>query len=471
MFSVSHDFKYLLYENQVYDIKENRVLREEEMTYNFWVNFIKENLVSSYVHEIMDEIKVKSIIREITTKFSRNISEGFNTVHTVKVERALSIDLTKENVSEVVEESFKLMNIDNLLTEAEFNEAWYSDWDDFKGAVSGTASAAWEGAKNLGKKSWNWLKEKGIDSFFEGLRSALFSWGGIAITAFLSATGVATGGIGPALVMIVWGAMLIYDVADALSESDYSFGKVFNIFIDIIGVTTAGNGASAVAKTAGTNTAKLATKGAAEAASKGVATKGLSGKIIEVFAALKSTKVGQIVGRAVTWLTTKLTGLFRRLTQAAKWFKDNFGSTFLYRGMTKVKNFLQTIGSGLKQIFTTTKNSARTASTNFKRGVSQKLQAKGVGATASQEMARGLKTGIVQGGLTAGLIHAVGGDNSAFGDGGEMAMKVRREKELSKMSPEDRERAELEDEGINPDALYDYLEMDRNNQNSQDNQA
>ncbi|NDB79480.1 hypothetical protein EB155_06405, partial [archaeon] len=182
-----------MYENQVYNIKENRVLREEEMTYNFWVNFVKENLVSSYVHEIMDELKVKSIIREITTKFSRNISESFNTVHNVKVERVLNIDLTKENVSEVVEESFKLMNIDNLLIEAEFNEAWYNDWDDFKGAVSDTASAAWDGAKYLGnkymeynKKAWNWLKEKGIDSFFEGLRSALFSWGGIAITAFLS---------------------------------------------------------------------------------------------------------------------------------------------------------------------------------------------------------------------------------------------------------------------------------------------
>jgi len=178
MFSISHDFKYLLYENQIYNIKEDKVLREEEMTYDFWLNFIKENLVSTYTHEIMDETKVKSIIREITTKFSRNISENFNTIHTLKVEKILSIDLTKENISEVVDESLKLLNKDNLIIESEFNENWFTD----------AASSAWEGAKKLGnayleynKKAWSWLKEWGIDKFFKGLSSALFSLGGISL--------------------------------------------------------------------------------------------------------------------------------------------------------------------------------------------------------------------------------------------------------------------------------------------------
>jgi hypothetical protein len=418
MFSISHDFTYLLYENQIYHIKENRLLKEEDMTYEFWLTFIKENLVSSYIHEISDEQKIKSIIREVTTSFSSNMSESFNTTHTIKVERVLDRDITKKNVIEVVDEALNLLNKENLLKESELNENWFTDGLDYVG--------------NKISSGVNWLKEKGIDKFFEGLRSALFSWGGIALTAFLSATGGLTMGVGPTLVMTVWGAMLIYDVTDAITESDTSFGKIFNIFIDIIGVVTAGNGASAVAKNVGTNTAKVAAEGAAVAASKGVATKGLSGKIIEIFAALKSSKVGQIVGNVAKWLIGKLTNLFTRLTQAAKWFKDTFGSTLLYKGMTKVKKFLETIGRGLKQIFTTTKNTARAVSTKSQRAISSSLQNTKIGATNAHQAAQGLKTAAVQGGLTASLIHALGGDNSAFGDGGEAAMAMRKQREFEK---------------------------------------
>ena len=195
MFSISHDFTYLLYENQIYHIKENRLLKEEDMTYEFWLTFIKENLVSSYIHEISDEQKIKSIIREVTTSFSSNMSESFNTTHTIKVERVLDRDITKKNVIEVVDEALNLLNKENLLKESELNENWFTDGLDYVG--------------NKISSGVNWLKEKGIDKFFEGLRSALFSWGGIALTAFLSATGGLTMGVGPTLVMTVWCAMLI----------------------------------------------------------------------------------------------------------------------------------------------------------------------------------------------------------------------------------------------------------------------
>jgi len=416
MFSISHDFNYILYENQIYDIKEDRVLREEEMTYDFWLNFIKENLVSTYIHEIMDETKVKSMIREITAKFSRNISESFNTIHTLKVEKILSVDLTKENISEVVDESFKLFNKDNLITESEFNENWFTD----------AASSAWEGAKKIG----NSLKELGIDKFFEGLRSALFSWGGIALQTFLTATGALTGGIGPAINMIVWGAMLIYDLSNSILENDWGFDSIFNIVIDIIGVVTTGPGAGAVAKLVGGSIGKFAAKGAQIVKAAGTPIKGAAGKFVQVFAGLSKTSVGRVIGKVVTWLTTKLSSLFSRLGKAANWFKEKFGSSLLKRGIDKVNSFLTKISDGLTRVFTVTKSGAQAVSKASTNTMSKGLQSAGVKKGSADVLAKGAKSAAVQGGVAAGIITAVGGDTSMFGDGGESAMAMKQQKEI-----------------------------------------
>ena len=55
--------------------------------------------------------------------------------------------------------------------------------------------------------AWNWVKEKGITTIMDGIRSALDSGVGTAVQAALSFTGV--GNIG---VAIVWGLMTIYDL-------------------------------------------------------------------------------------------------------------------------------------------------------------------------------------------------------------------------------------------------------------------
>jgi len=55
--------------------------------------------------------------------------------------------------------------------------------------------------------AWNWVKEKGITTIMDGIRSALDSGVGTAVQAALSFTGV--GNIG---VAIVWGLMAIYDL-------------------------------------------------------------------------------------------------------------------------------------------------------------------------------------------------------------------------------------------------------------------
>lgn len=457
MFSISHDFTYLLYEDQIYHMKENRLLKEEEMTYDFWLTFIKENLVSSYVNEIMDEVKVKSIIRGITTSFSRNISENFNTYHSLKVERTLSINLTKENVSEVVEESFKLMNMDNLLTEAEFNEAWYNNWNDFKGAVSDAGKAVydagkavvdtavdgvkaiggavWDGFEWVGKQfsnAWEWLKEVGIKTFFEGLRSALYSWGGIAVQTFLSSIGALTAGIGPAINMIVWGAMLIYDLTNAIAESDWGFDSIFNIIIDIIGVVTTGPGAGAVVKAVGGSVAKVAAKGAQIMKAAGAPIQGAAGKFVQVFAGLSKTSVGRTIGKVVTWLTSKLSSLFSRLGKAAQWFKDTFGSSFLKRGIDKVSKFLSKISNGLSTIFKTTKSGAQAVSKASTDTMTKGLQSTGVKSATAKTLSTATKDAVKQGAIAAGIIGALGGDMSTFGDGGEAALAAISQKEMEK---------------------------------------
>jgi len=415
MFSISHDFKYLLYENQIYNIKEDKVLREEEMTYDFWLNFIKENLVSTYTHEIMDETKVKSIIREITTKFSRNISESFNTIHTFKVEKVLSVDLTKENISEVVEESFNLLNIDNLITESEFNENWFTD---AASAVGGYI-----------KQGFNYLKQKGMDTFFEGLRKALYSWGGVAVQTFLSMTGGLTFGIGPALNLIVWSLMLGYDILNGFTTGEWDY---LNIVIDIVCVATMGAGSAVAGVTRKLGTNILRRKGAELMTKAGIkGTAGSQGGIIQAFAGLSTTAVGRTITSVVGKLVNGLKKYFLDpLVKAGKWFAEKFGSSLLSRGIQKVGSWMTTLANGLKVLLTPIKNGWKGVTGAVERGATKAASNVGASTKNALEIGKATRSATVSGGIAYGIEKSLGGGEMQYSEEEFMAMSDKTFNEL-----------------------------------------
>ena len=63
--------------------------------------------------------------------------------------------------------------------------------------------------------------DKGLGWFFENLRKALFSWGGAAVQTFLATS---TGGVGNVILVVVWGAMLAWDILQGIKGNwDWGF--------------------------------------------------------------------------------------------------------------------------------------------------------------------------------------------------------------------------------------------------------
>jgi predicted heme/steroid binding protein len=298
---LSQNGKYILANGMVYDISLDESVSINDLSFGFWFDFIKENSISSLFNKTKTTLEIQKILRETVY----NISEIFDTdsklniliEYETKFGNNLLIE-SEENLSSIINETFDFVKSKLLSYGILSEQSW---WDKTKNFVSSTA-------KKISDKvsgAWNWVKEKGAGWFFENLRTALFSWGGAAVQAFLSSG--ATAGIGNVVLVIVWGAMLAYDLYLAVG------GNVnwVNLIIDIIGIATTGPGAKIV----GEAFKKL----------------GIFGKKLplnSILQTLSKSSVGKWFVGIIEMAVKGLSGISNTLTKGITWLAEKFGINF-----------------------------------------------------------------------------------------------------------------------------------------------
>lgn len=230
---LSHNGRYIMYENTIYDVSIDKSFNVNSTDLNFWLIFLKENSEQSYKNLILKYNDIQKIIRETVYNVSNFFSDREKDKFLIEFETKFSNNLimenqdTESNLSNIRNSWNFIIDKINILKE---EESW------FDSAVSGVKSAG-KYVSNKVSSGFKYLKEKGIDWFFEQIRTALQSWGGAAVQAFLATFGAAVGG--NVILVIVWGVMLAYDIYKGINgEWVWS-----NILIDLIGVITTGPGA------------------------------------------------------------------------------------------------------------------------------------------------------------------------------------------------------------------------------------
>jgi predicted heme/steroid binding protein len=298
---LSQNGKYILANGMVYDISLDESVSINDLSFGFWFDFIKENSISSLFNKTKTTLEIQKILRETVY----NISEIFDTdsklnvliEYETKFGNNLLIE-SEENLSSTINETFDFVKSKLLSYGILSEQSW---WDKTKNFVSSTAKKVSDKISG----AWNWVKEKGAGWFFENLRTALFSWGGAAVQAFLSSG--ATAGIGNVVLVIVWGAMLAYDLYLAVG------GNVnwINLIIDIIGIATTGPGAKIV----GEAFKKL----------------GIFGKKLplnSILQTLSKSSVGKWFVGVIEMAVKGLSGISNTLTKGITWLAEKFGINF-----------------------------------------------------------------------------------------------------------------------------------------------
>jgi predicted heme/steroid binding protein len=298
---LSQNGKYILANGMVYDISLDESVSINDLSFGFWFDFIKENSISSLFNKTKTTLEIQKILRETVY----NISEIFDTdsklnvliEYETKFGNNLLIE-SEENLSSKINETFDFVKSKLLSYGILSEQSW---WDKTKNFVSSTAKKVSDKVSG----AWNWVKEKGAGWFFENLRSALFSWGGAAVQAFLSSG--ATAGIGNVVLVIVWGAMLAYDLYLAVG------GNVnwVNLIIDIVGIATTGPGAKIV----GEAFKKL----------------GIFGKKLplnSILETLSKSSIGKWFVGIIEMAVKGLSGIVNTLTKGITWLAEKFGINF-----------------------------------------------------------------------------------------------------------------------------------------------
>ena len=309
---LSQNGRYILANRMVYDISLDESVSINDLSFGFWFDFIKENSISSLFNKTKTTLEIQKILRETVY----NISEIFDTdsklnvliEYETKFGNNLLIE-SEKNLSSIINETFDFVKSKLLSYGILSEQSW---WDKTKNFVSSTAKKVSDKISG----AWNWVKEKGAGWFFENLRTALFSWGGAAVQAFLSSG--ATAGIGNVVLVIVWGAMLAYDIYLAVG------GNVnwVNLIIDIIGIVTTGPGAKIV----GEAFKKL----------------GIFGKKLplnSILETLSKSSVGKWFVGIIEMAVKGLSGIVNTLTKGITWLAEKFGINFT-NSSGKLQTFL-----------------------------------------------------------------------------------------------------------------------------------
>ena len=309
---LSQNGRYILANRMVYDISLDESVSINDLSFGFWFDFIKENSISSLFNKTKTTLEIQKILRETVYNISEifDIDSKLNVLieYETKFGNNLLIE-SEENLSSIINETFDFVKSKLLSYGILSEQSW---WDKTKNFVSSTAKKVSDKVSG----AWNWVKEKGAGWFFENLRSALFSWGGAAVQAFLSSG--ATAGIGNVVLVIVWGAMLAYDIYLAVG------GNVnwVNLIIDIIGIVTTGPGAKIV----GEAFKKL----------------GIFGKKLplnSILETLSKSSIGKWFVGIIEMAVKGLSGIANTLTKGITWLAEKFGINFT-NSSGKLQTFL-----------------------------------------------------------------------------------------------------------------------------------
>ena len=261
---ISNNARYYMYGNKIYDALLDETFHKDEISLEYWINLLRENTIASYTHGIKSIDELRKFLRECVYSLSTLLESKESTKFMLEYERRFSNNLLNEDVEDftnILTESWDFIGI--TLFEEE------STWEKIKSGVSNVYSKVKSGIS----QAWNYIKEKGAPWFFENMRKALYSWGGVAVQVFLShpSIQVATGGITTGLILTIWGSMLAYDTLEALEgKPDW-----INLIIDIVSLFTLGVGGKAV-------------QGAAASVPKSS-----SGSLSKVLNYLKNTSIGK----------------------------------------------------------------------------------------------------------------------------------------------------------------------------------
>jgi hypothetical protein len=367
-----------MYENTLYDIATDNTFKIKNTDINFWLNFLKENCQESYKNNITDFLGIQKIIRETVYGISKIFDEKTKELFVLEFEQKYSNNL-------IVESDSKESNINTI------SSTWgYIIESVSKLFIIKEQSEDKSFFSKIGDKinaGTDWLMDKGLGWFFENLRKVLFSWGGAAVQTFLATS---TGGVGNVVLVVVWGAMLAWDLLLGIKgEWDWA-----NIIIDLVGVVTTGPGAKIIGgifQKLGIMGSKLPLSGII----KKMSTSGSS--VVKWFSSILSkivsgvSTIGSYMLKGISWLSKKLgiKSLDKVSGQLNTKLKD------VVSNISKASTSLKT--KAVKDGTSSTVNTLKKGGNTLKSALTSKP---GQIATAA--------------GLTYGVNKAFGADNRAF---------------------------------------------------------
>lgn len=219
---LSHSGRYLMYGETLHDLYLNEFHKIDELSFEFFIKFLKESTIGTYKNGVKDISDLNNFLRETIYNISNVFDSKTKDSFIMEYELKYSNELMKEGIEDYTQHIKKIWSfVDSKLNQKGLYEQEQSLWDKTKSAVSG---------------AFDYIKQKGLPWVMENLREALFSWGGAAVQTLLGTIGAPFGG--NIVLWVVWGAMLAYDIYEAMQgRPNYS-----NILIDIISIATFGVG-------------------------------------------------------------------------------------------------------------------------------------------------------------------------------------------------------------------------------------
>lgn len=217
---LSHSGRYLMYGETLHDLYLNEFHKIDELSFEFFIKFLKESTIGTYKNGVKDISDLNNFLRETIYNISNVFDSKTKDSFIMEYELKYSNELLKEGIEDYTQHIEKTWSfVDSKLNQKGLYEQ--SLLDKAKSAVTG---------------AFDYIKQKGIPWVMENLRAALFSWGGAAVQTLLGTVGAPYGG--SIALWVVWGAMLAYDIYEAIQgRPNYA-----NILIDIISIATFGVG-------------------------------------------------------------------------------------------------------------------------------------------------------------------------------------------------------------------------------------
>lgn len=297
--------------NTIYDVLLDESYNKNELSFEFWVNFLRENTIASYKNNIKNITEIQKFLRESVYNFATILEDKESTKFIVEYERKYANNLLNEDIEDHTNLLSEVWDyIGTTLFEQDL-------WSSIKSGVSKIGSSIKSGLS----KAWDFIKEKGAPWFFENLRKALFSWGGVAIQAFLAHPSIqaASGGITTGLILTVWGAMLAYDVYEAIQGRP----NWIYLLIDIVSLLTAGVGGKMV-------------QGAASSIPKASA-----GSLSKVLTELNKSSAGKSIATILKGASSGLSKVLGLVSGGIKWVGEKLGIKTLSGASSQINSFIQ----------------------------------------------------------------------------------------------------------------------------------